>query len=847
MTIYGDHAGPYLRAGWTSPLPLPEGMKYPPPDDTTGNKPYTAPHDIENWCEEIPGSNIGLRMPTVTVDGNKLEVLGIDVDQYDNKTGGDTLDDLIVEYGHLPATWRSTSRDVENPSGIRFYLVPAGMKWRGKPGPDIEIIQRTHRYAVAWPSKVNDRTYRWYDLDEQPVEAPPLVRELPRLPDEWVTGLCKGEAGQARIIEEIDDVEEAFAWLEREIPGYNEDPSGQMDRTTEPGKLEDEMSVGSHDSMVNRLHEIVQLAAEGHHGLKIGISRVRKAFFEDVLGAKDSEARRDLTTAKLEWRRALCGEVSKLRADIANDLIRISTVGGYTAADGDIDLTVFREKTLAQWVERRNTIVDATEYEDSDSGRANMFLDALGDAIRPIRSGADEWAWWDDEIGRLVRLSKAETYGLLWSRTVQASLRAAAENMWRLGDAQEEQGMSESEDTIKLAKAFEKRATEAGNRQKIENSMSLAHAFSKHPVDPADFDTEPLTWGVGNGVLDLRDVKARKVVNNYDELCRKGTPEDLILQHTPTLYEPKYTHALWDNYLATFLPDPDYQRYVRKVLGYAFMGGNPQRRIIFLQGGTSTGKTTVIEACQAAIGDYASSIDMNGLFRQKRDAGPMPEIIAAFPRRVVFASEVGQRNKLHSDVIKRLTGGDSVTARALYSNVMVQRTPMFTPIIATNSMPTIDDGDAALWRRLIVLPFDRTVPLDGPDVTPIKNVPEALRAVLSWLVDGLVDYLIEGLDSDVPAQVLARRVVFISGTSTFQSFMAEAVKPAEEGRISASKIFSTYKQWCSREDVHDVMSKRDFMSRMRENGHSPKRMTVRRGGQAVTEEVYTGIKVRTIK
>ncbi|AXH49786.1 DNA primase [Gordonia phage Pleakley] len=841
MTTYGDHAGLYLRQGWASPLPLPEGMKYPPPDDTTGNKPYVDPNDIENWAEEIPESNIGLRMPTVTIDGEKYEVIGLDVDQYDNKTGGETLTDLIAEYGSLPRTWRSTSRDPENPSGIRFYLVPAGLKWKGKPGPDIEIIQRTHRYAVVWPSTVSDRTYRWYDLDEHPTDAPPRVKDLPKLPQAWIEGLCKGDAGQVRVIEEIDDIEEAFEWLEREIPGYDSDPSGAMDRTTDPAKLEDEMSSGAHDMMVNRVHEIVQLAAEGHHGLKIGLSRVRKAFFEDVLGAKDSEARRDLTTSKLEWRRALCGEVSKLRADIANDLIRISTVGGYTAADGDIDLSVFREKTLAQWIERRNTIVDATEYEDSDSGRAHMFLDALGDAIRPIRSGADEWAWWDDEIGRLVKLSKAETYGLLWSRTVQASLRAAAEGMWRLGSAQEEQGMSEADDTLKQAKAYEKRATEAGNRTKIEHSMSLAHAFSTHPVDPADFDIEPLTWGVGNGVLDLRAVKARGAVDSYDELCRKGKPEDLILQHTPVAYEPKFTHALWDNYLATFLPDPDYRRYVRKVLGYAFMGGNPQRRIVFLQGGTSTGKTTIIEACQAALGDYAASIDMNGLFRQKRDAGPMPEIIAAFPRRVVFASEVGQRNKLHSDVIKRLTGGDSVTARALYSNVMVQRTPMFTPIIATNSMPTIDDGDAALWRRLLVLPFDSTVPLNGPDVTPIKNVPEALRAVLCWLVDGLIDYLMEGLDNNVPKEVLARRRTFISGTSAFQTFLAEKIRVESKGKITATKLFEIYKQWCKLEDVRDPMSKREFMARMNENGHPSQRMTVRRGGKVSSEHGYRGI------
>lgn len=852
MTIYGDHAGQYLRAGWMSPLPLPEGLKATPPDDTTGNKPYITHDDIEIWCENQPEANLGLRMGTVKINGVQHEVIGIDVDHYDAKLGADTLATLVEHHGALPKTWRSTSRDPENPSGIRFFLVPAGKKWVGKPGPDIEIIQRTHRYAVAWPSVVTwdkgpvdpPRMYRWYDPEGDPMDEPPLVGDLPMLPEEWQRFLYKGEvSGEGRVIAEITDVELAEAWLAENIPGYEEQPSGQMNRATDVGKLEDEMVVGAHDMMVTRMHEIVQLAAEGHHGLKIGMSRVRKAFFEETLGAKDGEARRDLTSAKLEWRRALCGEVSKLRADIADGLIIISTVGGYTAADGEIDLAVFREKTLSQWIERRNTIIDATEYEDSDSGRAALFLAALGDAIRPIRDGQDAWAWWDDEIGRLMRLSKSETYGLLWENSVQASLRATAKAFWDLGSAQQDQGMSEADDNLKKAKDFERRATAAGNRSQIENSMSMASALSKHPIDPADFDTDPLTWGVGNGVLDLREARNAKAVEDIRDLVRKGRPEDLILQHTPVAYDPNAAHPLWTQYLDTFLPELEYRRYVRKVLGYAFMGGNPQRRFIFLQGGTSTGKTTMIEAVQAALGDYSSTIDVNGLFRQKRDSGPMPEVIEAFPRRMVFASEIGQRNHLHSDVIKRLTGGDTVTARALYSNVMVQRTPMFTPVVATNSMPTISDGDAATFRRLLVLPFDHSVPLGSADVTPLKQVPEALRAVLAWLVEGLIDYLVEGLDNGVPKAVLERQSSFIAGTSAFQTFIAEMIQTAPSEKVQATLLHDLYKQWCKREDVRDVLSKRDFLTRMQECGFVARQTSARRksDGKPIVVLMFDGI------
>ncbi|MCZ4577773.1 MULTISPECIES: AAA family ATPase [Gordonia] len=375
----------YLDAGWHCPLPLPEGMKYPPPDDTTGNKPYPDENEIPELWRGPVRPNLGLRMPRFVdaEDNTTWEVIGLDVDDYDDKHGYETLRDLIDELGPLPMTYRSTSRDPDNPSGIRFFLVPADLKWKGKPGRDIEVIQRTHRYAVAWPSETEDRVYRWYDLDEQPMDGPPDVADLPSLPEPWIEHLCKGEAGQTRVIEEIDDVEEAVQWLETEIPGYEEDPSGHMNRATNPEKLAEEMSSGAHDMMLGRLHEVVQLAAEGHHGLKLAISRVRKAFLTETLGgAEGGEARRDILQAKSEWRRALCGEVSKLRADIADDLIRISTVGGYTAKDGDIDIEAFRASL--ELASTPPTVTDTDAGDDDGDGWSWHSSADLAAPVAPI-------------------------------------------------------------------------------------------------------------------------------------------------------------------------------------------------------------------------------------------------------------------------------------------------------------------------------------------------------------------------------------------------------------------------------------------------------------------------------
>ena len=616
------------------------------------------------------------------------------------------------------------------------------------------------------------RTYFWYDSDDIRLDEPPHVSELPLLPEEWQRFLYKGEvSSEGRVIEEITDVELAEAWLAENIPGYDEQPSGQMNRATEVAKLENEMVAGAHDMMVTRMHEIVQLAAEGHHGLKIGMGRVRKAFFEETLGAKDGEARRDLTSAKLEWRRSLCGEVSKLRADIADGLIIISTVGGYTAADGEIDLAVFREKTLAQVLRSIHT-VDATEFENSDTGHGRMLLACMGDLVQAIDGG--EWALWDQAAGRLIQVKAPELSGRAWEASVKASItetaKAVRSTALNLPDGDEDRATME-----KLAEDLDRRDTACGNRRVIDPSIDLAHRFSRK-IDPQTLDADTLTMGMPDGVLDLR---------NPGDPMRRGRPEDLILMQAGTTYDREATSPLFDDYLDTFIPDLELRRYVQKVLGYAAItGGNPLRVMVWLKGGTSTGKTTMIEAMQAGLGDYGGTVDVNALLRQKRDGGPMPEVLAAMMRRAVFASEVGHHNRLHADVIKRLTGGDTVTARALYSNVMVQRTPMFTPVIATNDAPTIEDADAALARRLIVLPFEQSVPPPAnlEDQPPaLKDDPEAVRALFAWLVEGALMAQREGLHNDMPTAAVDSRREFLASVNPFREWCDRTFAEAPAG------------------------------------------------------------------
>lgn len=195
-SIYGHALPLYQQAGWSSILPVPPSAKSPPPTGYTGRTdliPTDA--DYETWLGEKATWNIALRLP----DG----VIGIDIDDYDNKHGAMSLEEFAIdrELPRLPSTWSSSSREGE--SGIYLFRVPAGRTFVSSLAPDIEVIQPQHRYAVVWPS-VHPRIqadgtqlaqYRWRDMTGRAVNQIPRPQDLALLPPVWVDALTVRPGG----------------------------------------------------------------------------------------------------------------------------------------------------------------------------------------------------------------------------------------------------------------------------------------------------------------------------------------------------------------------------------------------------------------------------------------------------------------------------------------------------------------------------------------------------------------------------------------------------------------------------------------------------------------------------
>lgn len=176
----------YAAAGWHGVIYAERHDKVPQPGVTGYEGKLTTPEEYVRTSKSVRHGrkNISLRLAPGYV--------GIDVDAYGGKHGGQTLEALEAELGPLPDAPVSTSKD-DGVSGIRIFRVPEGIEFRGDfgPGSDIEIVQFHHRHVTVWPS-VHPKTgakYRWDGCED----VVPLPDEVPALDAPWIERMRKPE------------------------------------------------------------------------------------------------------------------------------------------------------------------------------------------------------------------------------------------------------------------------------------------------------------------------------------------------------------------------------------------------------------------------------------------------------------------------------------------------------------------------------------------------------------------------------------------------------------------------------------------------------------------------------
>ena len=222
----------------------------------------------------------------------------------------------------------------------------------------------------------------------------------------------------------------------------------------------------------------------------------------------------------------------------------------------------------------------------------------------------------------------------------------------------------------------------------------------------------------------------------------KQKPEWRILRKIPVTPVNK-PPTLWLKCLNTWTGGrPELQDFLQQMAGYALFGGNPEHRFMFLYGDGANGKSTFVDILTHVFGpDYA------GVMGSSVYADKVQEHSTALKalehKRFLVSGEIKPSTTWNVTNIKDITGGNIIYARNLYKNPEPMKVTGL-PIFQGNYLPTFFDPSSGWGRRVIIVPFDTLIPESERIYGLEKQLKQEAGQILSWVIDGLEDYLLSG-------------------------------------------------------------------------------------------------------
>lgn len=372
--------------------------------------------------------------------------------------------------------------------------------------------------------------------------------------------------------------------------------------------------------------------------------------------------------------------------------------------------------------------------------------------------------------------------------------------------------------------ADRKAATSCMNDGPQRGVLSIASLLPEFHVTLDQLDADPWLLNLANGTYDLDSGQ-----------LKEHDPNDRITKIARGSYDTTAPSPVWDEHLSYFQPDEEIRSFLHRFFGYSLLGKVTEHVLLIAYGPQgANGKGTTDRILQFVLGDYAATANQNLLVATRANSADnaSPARMTLLGRRLVSMSETEKRAPIAEALMKTLTGGDPVTARALFKDEITFE-PSHTLVLWTNHKPKLSGDDAAVWRRVKLVPFEVTRPRDQWDSDIDDKLKLEADAIMTWLLTGFRLWRRNGLAA--PAKVEAATAEYQYEEDATAQFLAERLEADSSATIRTADIWHAYEDF-----VHEVqavpITRKDLYAKLELAGYA----RVRRA----SGEIFKGLTLR---
>lgn len=403
----------------------------------------------------------------------------------------------------------------------------------------------------------------------------------------------------------------------------------------------------------------------------------------------------------------------------------------------------------------------------TEFGNAERMLDRFGEGLMFVPE-TNAWYIWT---------------GVYWRKAVDVEIQHLAKETVR-SLPNEVDGMEEDQRA-----AFFEWCAVSQQAKMVMNMVKLASSDPRVCVPARELDQHYHLLGVQNGVINLLTGRLEAPDPLHRITLVAGC--DGVLNAQAPLFERTVQEALSN--------DMDLVEYFYRVLGYALMG-KPTEDVMFIPfGNGSNGKSTIFGVVRQAFGTYARAADASSFISDGKTAnagGAREDLVRLRGARFLYVNEPDENGELREGSVKSMTGGDAITARGVYATASVEIVPTWTVFMPTNHKPIVKGSDNGIWRRLVLMPFERNFDNDPTIVKDPKREEKLLQelpGVLALCVRAALDYQKNGLVA--PGSVKAARESYRTQMDLLAEWIEDCCDTGDGRTEESNRLWTSWEQF----------------------------------------------------
>ena len=436
---------------------------------------------------------------------------------------------------------------------------------------------------------------------------------------------------------------------------------------------------------------------------------------------------------------------------------------------------------------------------------------------------------WDGELWKPDEGGRIRT--LILSQLSSLYKRYISDIQNKINDLTEEDA-DDKEKYIQIKKKIIKRIQRCYTKKHTDNVIPLiaAELFDKNFMPKLNSNKDIISCN--NGVIELNNNgKLRK--HRIDDYCtyklKLDYPEEGIMFSTSEIEE---------FFSDIMLNDKKMVEYLQYFLGYTITGHIREQKFVVFWGELGgNGKSVLIELLRHVLEEkklYATLSGSSLLKNRKSSPGSAtPHLLPLFGTRIAILDESDKAVKLNEGMIKRITGNKTCTVRPLFKEEFTFEM-MAQPILITNFRPDISN-DAALHRRLILIPFDaefkdlEEFDKNNPkhrikDKKKQEKLENNSQQLLVWLVQGAIKWYRNNGLPEFPEKIKNATQRYKLESDELYNFLNDAdicELPIDKHNFDQKEYFTSTTDLlgkymietgvkCKKKDFRDMMIKQGF-------------------------------------